>query len=215
MQGQMPTLIHLPYGRCPPLHFQAPSWRRMLKLMARSSSTKMEPSIEAMAVNKNELLKLRTVIQFIKVKLALLCYNKMLIVLTCSLTTCQTNGEQSYGSRLIMLSLQTCQMLPSTALPTSTICPSLTRFRAFLHCSKMLQILLFLRPTRYQLLVPFPILLFPSHSRTLHYTFKPRLMNLESRVNLAPCENWQRWCRHAISVILCLKNRTSQRTQEV
>jgi len=67
MQGQMPTLIHLPYGRCPPLHFQAPSWRRMLKLMARLSSTKIEPSIEAMAVNKNELLKLRTVIQFIKV----------------------------------------------------------------------------------------------------------------------------------------------------
>jgi hypothetical protein len=28
----------------------------------------MEPTIEAMAVNKNELLKLRTVVQFIKVR---------------------------------------------------------------------------------------------------------------------------------------------------
>lgn len=39
----------------------------MLKLMARLSSTKIEPSIEAMAVNRNEVLKLRTVIQFLKV----------------------------------------------------------------------------------------------------------------------------------------------------
>jgi hypothetical protein len=67
MQGQMPTLISLPYGRCPPLHFQAPSWRHLLKLMARLSGTKIEPTIEALAVNKNELLKLRTVVQFIKV----------------------------------------------------------------------------------------------------------------------------------------------------
>lgn len=66
MSGPMPTLISLPYGRCPPLHFQAPSWRHLLKLMARLSGTKMEPSIEAMAVAKNEAMKLRTVIQFIK-----------------------------------------------------------------------------------------------------------------------------------------------------
>ncbi|KAF8897684.1 hypothetical protein BD779DRAFT_1432134 [Infundibulicybe gibba] len=65
MQGVMPNIISLPYGRCPPLHLQAPSWRHLLKLMARLSATRLEPTVEAMAVSKTEL-KLRTVIQFVK-----------------------------------------------------------------------------------------------------------------------------------------------------
>ena len=213
MQGQIPTLISLPYGRCPPLHFQASSWRHMLKLMARLSSTKMEPSIEAMVVIKNEVLKLRTVIQFIKVKLVFLWCTEMLIFY--SLITCQMNGELSYGSRSIILSLPTYQTLPNTALPMSIIYPSLTRFLVSLHCLKMLRIHPFPRPTRYRLQVLFPILLFPLHFRTLHYIFKPRSMIRECRVNLVPCENWQRWCRHVIPTIWCLEIWMNRKTQEV
>jgi len=65
MQDQMPNIISLPYARCPPLHFQAPDWRHLLRLMARLSGTRIEPTVEAMAVSKTEL-KLRTVIQFVK-----------------------------------------------------------------------------------------------------------------------------------------------------
>lgn len=66
MQEQMPNIISLPYTRCPPLHLQAPDWRHLLRLMARLSGTRIEPSVEATTVSKVEL-KLRTVIQFIKV----------------------------------------------------------------------------------------------------------------------------------------------------
>jgi hypothetical protein len=65
MPVPMPNIITLPYGKSPPLHLQAPSWRHLLKLMARLSGTRIEPSIEAMAVTKGEL-KLRTVVQFVK-----------------------------------------------------------------------------------------------------------------------------------------------------
>ncbi|KAG6336523.1 hypothetical protein ID866_2545 [Astraeus odoratus] len=66
MQGPMPNVITLPYGKPPVLFFQAPSWRRLLKLMARLSGTQIEATLEAMAVAKHDL-KLRTVIQFVKV----------------------------------------------------------------------------------------------------------------------------------------------------
>ncbi|KAF9482517.1 hypothetical protein BDN70DRAFT_801413 [Pholiota conissans] len=66
MEDPMPNIISLPYARCPPLHLQAPNWSHLLRLMARLSGTRIEPTVEAMAVNKGEL-KLRTVIQFIKV----------------------------------------------------------------------------------------------------------------------------------------------------
>ena len=66
MQEQMPNIISLPYTRCPPLHLQAPDWRHLLRLMARLSSTRIEPSVEATTVSNVEL-RLRTVIQFIKV----------------------------------------------------------------------------------------------------------------------------------------------------
>lgn len=66
MQGPMPNIISLPFGRCPPLHLQGPNWRHVLRLMARLSGTRIEPTVEAMAVAKSEL-KLRTVVQFIRV----------------------------------------------------------------------------------------------------------------------------------------------------
>ncbi|KAK0490857.1 hypothetical protein IW261DRAFT_1325595 [Armillaria novae-zelandiae] len=65
MSTPMPNIVSLPYGRCPPLHFQAPNWRHLLKLMARLSGTRIEPTIEAVAVVKTDLF-LRTVIQFIR-----------------------------------------------------------------------------------------------------------------------------------------------------
>ena len=67
MQGVMPNIISLPYGRCPPLHLQAPSWRHLLKLLARLSGTRIEPTVEAMALVKTPM-KLRTVVQFVKVR---------------------------------------------------------------------------------------------------------------------------------------------------
>lgn len=71
MQEPMPNIISLPYTRCPPLHLQAPDWRHLLRLMARLSGTRIEPTVEATTVSKAEL-KLRTVIQFIKVGITLL-----------------------------------------------------------------------------------------------------------------------------------------------
>ncbi|KAI0320691.1 hypothetical protein OF83DRAFT_1162292 [Amylostereum chailletii] len=66
MKGPVPNIITLPYGKCPPMHIQAPSWRQLLKLMAKLSATRIEPSVEAMAVTKGPL-ELRTVVQFIRV----------------------------------------------------------------------------------------------------------------------------------------------------
>lgn len=66
MQGPMPNIITLPFGKSPPLHIQAPSWRHLLKLMARLSGTRIEPTTEAIAITRGEL-KLRTVVQFVKV----------------------------------------------------------------------------------------------------------------------------------------------------
>ncbi|KAJ7904677.1 hypothetical protein B0H14DRAFT_3079500 [Mycena olivaceomarginata] len=66
MVGSMPNIISLPYGRCPPLHLQAPSWRHLLKLMARLSGTRIEPTVEALAVTRSSQLHLRTVVQFVR-----------------------------------------------------------------------------------------------------------------------------------------------------
>jgi len=71
MEGVMPNIISLPYGRCPPLHLQAPSWRHLLKLTAWLSGTRMEPTMEAIEGNKSDqAMKLRVVIQFIRVSFA-------------------------------------------------------------------------------------------------------------------------------------------------
>lgn len=94
MQGSMPNIVALPYGQCPPLHFQAPNWRHLLMLMARLPGTRIEPTIDAMAQNKFDM-RLRTVIQFIRVSLHLLCcdFDSRLTYINISRTTTQTTGE--------------------------------------------------------------------------------------------------------------------------
>jgi hypothetical protein len=66
MQGPIPNVISLPYGRYPPLHLQTPSWRQLLRLMAKLSSTRIEATVEAVATTTTAF-KLRTVLQFVKV----------------------------------------------------------------------------------------------------------------------------------------------------
>ncbi|OCB87862.1 hypothetical protein A7U60_g4996 [Sanghuangporus baumii] len=66
MQGPIPNIITLPFGKCPPLHIQAPNWKHLLKLLTRLSDSRVEPTVEALASTKSEL-KLRTVIQFMKI----------------------------------------------------------------------------------------------------------------------------------------------------
>ncbi|KAJ7276554.1 hypothetical protein B0H12DRAFT_1085921 [Mycena haematopus] len=66
MHGPMPNRISLPYGRCPPLHLQAPTWRHLLKLMARLSGTRIEPTVEALAVTRSSQMQLRTIVQFVR-----------------------------------------------------------------------------------------------------------------------------------------------------
>lgn len=66
MGEAMPNIITLPHGKAPTFHIQSPSWRHLLKLMARLSGTRVEPTLEALTVAKDEL-KLRTVIQFVKI----------------------------------------------------------------------------------------------------------------------------------------------------
>nr|GAT59959.1 predicted protein [Mycena chlorophos] len=70
LAGSMPNIVSLPYGRCPPLHLQAPSWRHLLRLMARLSGTRFEPTIEAMAVARSSEMHLRTVVQFVRLHAA-------------------------------------------------------------------------------------------------------------------------------------------------
>src|SRR5712671_7543880 len=66
MRGPLPHIIALPYGKSPPMHIRAASWRQLLKLMAKLGATRIEPSVQAVAATKGEL-KLRTVVQFFKV----------------------------------------------------------------------------------------------------------------------------------------------------
>lgn len=68
MEDPMPNIISLPATRCPPLHLQAPNWRHMLRLLARLSNSRIEATVEALSDSKTEL-KLRTVVQFVKVRL--------------------------------------------------------------------------------------------------------------------------------------------------
>ncbi|TFK55893.1 hypothetical protein OE88DRAFT_1731528 [Heliocybe sulcata] len=66
MQEPLQNVITLPYGKASPYHIQAQSWRHLLKLMVRMRTSRIEPSIEAMAL-KQEDLKLRAVVQFVRV----------------------------------------------------------------------------------------------------------------------------------------------------
>jgi hypothetical protein len=65
-QGGLPEVLALPYGKGQPIHIRASSWRQLLKLLAKLSATRIEPTVEARAQTKGALL-LRTVIQFFKV----------------------------------------------------------------------------------------------------------------------------------------------------
>lgn len=65
-RGCLPNVLAVPYGKGRPVHIRAISWRKLLKLMAKLSTTQIEPTIEARAETKGALL-LRTVIQFFKV----------------------------------------------------------------------------------------------------------------------------------------------------
>ena len=79
MQGPIPNVVGLPFGRAPPLHFKAPNWHDMLKLMARMSGTRLEATVEAIAVVKTAM-QLRVVVNFVKVCLwcCLCCSDGML-----------------------------------------------------------------------------------------------------------------------------------------
>lgn len=65
MQEAPQGVITLPYGKAPPYHIQAPTWRHLLKLLVRMRTGRIEASIEAMALKQD--LKLRTVVQFVRV----------------------------------------------------------------------------------------------------------------------------------------------------
>jgi hypothetical protein len=66
MRGSFPDTFALPFGKSAPLHIRASSWRQLLKLMAKLSTVRIEPTVEAVAGTKGDL-HLRTVIQFFKV----------------------------------------------------------------------------------------------------------------------------------------------------
>ncbi|RXW21946.1 hypothetical protein EST38_g3901 [Candolleomyces aberdarensis] len=66
MTDAIPNIITLPFGRCPPLHIQAPSWKHLLKLLARMGNTKFEPTVKALSISKTDL-KLRTIVQFVRI----------------------------------------------------------------------------------------------------------------------------------------------------
>lgn len=66
LNGPIPNVVALPYGRCPPFHLKAPTWRDLIKLLARLSGTRLEPTIEAMAAVKTEM-RLRVVANFVKI----------------------------------------------------------------------------------------------------------------------------------------------------
>lgn len=91
MGEAMPNIITLPHGKAPTFHIQSPSWRHLLKLMARLSGTRVEPTLEALTVAKDEL-KLRTVIQFVKVRAAI--YRSTKADWRCRFITLLRNGEQ-------------------------------------------------------------------------------------------------------------------------
>jgi hypothetical protein len=68
---EVPDVVELPYGKASPMHIQAPSWRQMLKLMARMSASRIEPTVDAIAQFRDGGLKLRAVVQFVKVESSL------------------------------------------------------------------------------------------------------------------------------------------------
>ena len=66
-KGGVPNVISLPTGRFVPFRIQAPDWGHLLKMMAQLSGTRVEASVETMT-DTNQELKLRTVVQFVRVR---------------------------------------------------------------------------------------------------------------------------------------------------
>lgn len=95
MKEQMPNIITLPYGKAPPCFLQAPSWRRLLKLMARLSATRIEPTVEALSMAKHEL-RLRTVIQFVRVHHSSSDWRTLLYFTTDMPATPSAHNSQKY-----------------------------------------------------------------------------------------------------------------------
>lgn len=94
MQGPIPNIMSLPYGKCPALHIQAPSWKQLLKLLARMGESRIEPTVEAVAATKQQL-QLRVVVQFVKVKeIVYLFINFYLSGDANRFITRRTNGER-------------------------------------------------------------------------------------------------------------------------
>ncbi|KAH9951698.1 hypothetical protein B0H21DRAFT_684587 [Amylocystis lapponica] len=77
MLGPVPNVVSLPYARSAPFHIRAPSWRHLLKLMARLGNTRLEPSVEAIAEVKT-LMQLRVVVSFVKTHETLPDWNTVL-----------------------------------------------------------------------------------------------------------------------------------------
>ena len=135
LQGPIPNIISLPYGKCPPLHIQAPSWKQLLKLLARLGDTRIEPTVEAVAVTKQQL-QLRTVVQFVKVN-----WSDVKHVMVCSLLgrrfiMHQTNGEQSFTSPLTIQSHQVSRMRSNIPMVMSTCYLGRTLFLSCPRCSE-------------------------------------------------------------------------------
>lgn len=68
-RGVFPHVISLPTSQFVLCHIQAPDWRHLLKVMSQLSGSRIEPSMDGLASTKDkEDLKLRTVVQFIRVR---------------------------------------------------------------------------------------------------------------------------------------------------
>lgn len=134
MTDALPNIVSLPYGRCPPLHFQAPSWRHLLRLLARLSGSRLEPTVAAMAVSRTDP-KLRTVIQFVKVsERHVLC----LVSHTLDSHIKQPKtGEPSFGSASTSLFHPTRLAQPSTVPSTLTCCRGLIHYLPYQHYCMM------------------------------------------------------------------------------
>lgn len=176
MQNVMPNIISLPYGRCPPLHFMAPNWRHLLKLMARLSGTRVEPTVEALAVVKTDL-HLRVVVQFIRVKIISRSYPLLLIKQFCRIILLPRTGALLCGSRLTTHAHPAYPERENILMATWISCPGLILYR---HCQMCSEIAL-IRPSRRHTLYPpprpYPIPNSPYPSRTSRCTSRLRWMN--------------------------------------
>lgn len=182
MTGPMPNIITLPFGKSPPLHLQAPSWRHLLKLMARLSGTRIEPTLEAVAVSKEDL-KLRTVVQFIRVRHPVPCHFFFIKTHLWSFrsTTHRQIGVWYYTSRLTIQWLQMPLMRGNTPMATSAPYLGHIPCQPYLHFFAMAQTLSYHRTTAFPLHPTHHTQHYPSTSRIWPCTSKPRWKTPEGR----------------------------------